>query len=274
MNRVSLWDVHVREEFWELTGKFSLVLSLLLVVVDIPSAYKSWPLLVGLLTFLMLIYVVTWWQAQRVVHVDMRINDTAVCVRVGDIFDQPGLKVIAFNEFFDTIVDNQLVAERSLNATFLRQHVADIAHLDHAIAHDAHLAVRRTRQVSRPHGNTQAYELGSICEYDGFLLTAFSRFDGEQRAFLSTKDYITCMLNFWQEVERVYAGRAVVVPLMGAGITRFIGYSTISAQELLELMLYTLKLSRVSLRPGTTMTFVVRASTRSRINFYKLRNLL
>jgi hypothetical protein len=61
---------------------------------------------------------------------------------------------------------------------------------------------------------------------------------------------------------------------MGAGITRFIGYSTISAQELLELMLYTLKLSRISLRPGTTITVVVRASTRQRINFFKLRNLL
>lgn len=274
MNRVALWDAHVRAQFWELTGKFSLVLSLLLVVIDIPSTAKSWPLLAGLLVVLIVIYLATWWQAQRLVQVDLDINGTAVCVRVGDIFDQPGLKIIAFNEFFDTIVDNQLVAERSLNATFLRQHVADIAHLDQAIAYDAHLAMRRTRQVPRPHGKTQAYELGSICVYQEFLLTAFSRVDGEQRAFLSTKDYITCMLNIWQEVDRVYAGRPIVVPLMGAGITRFIGYSTISAQELLELMLYTLKLSRISLRPGTTMTFVVRASTRNRINFYKLCELL
>ena len=56
-----------------MTGKYSLVLSLLLVVGDIPSAYKSWPLLVGLLAFLTFVDVVTWWQAQRLVQVDLTI---------------------------------------------------------------------------------------------------------------------------------------------------------------------------------------------------------
>ena len=42
-------------------------------------------------------------------------------ITVGDIFEQDSndYKVIAFNEYFDTLVDNDLISETSLNGQYL-----------------------------------------------------------------------------------------------------------------------------------------------------------
>jgi hypothetical protein len=274
MNRVPFFDAQVRESFWRLAGQFSLLLSFLFIVVELPPEWKNLWVVLGIVAGLALLYVAIWWQAQRTSQVSLTINDTQVHVKVGDIFAEPGLKVIACNEYFDTIVDNRLVTATSLNGVFLRERVPDVAVLDAAIASDAHLATRRLPSVPRPYGKAQRYELGSLMEYDGFLLLAFARYDEEQRGFLSIKDYTACMLTFWSEVELLYAGRPIVVPLMGAGITRFLGYSTITPQELLELMLVTLKLSRLTLKSDCAVTFIVHDTTRPRINFHKLTTIV
>ena len=274
MNRVPFFDAQVREAFWRLAGQFSLLLSFLFIVVELPPEWKNLWVVLGIVAGLALLYVAIWWQAQRTSQVSLTINDTLVHVKVGDIFAEPGLKVIACNEYFDTIVDNRLVTATSLNGVFLRERVPDVAVLDAAIASDAHLATRRLPSVPRPYGKAQRYELGSLMEYDGFLLLAFARYDEEQRGFLSIKDYTACMLTFWSEVELLYAGRPIVVPLMGAGITRFLGYSTITPQELLELMLVTLKLSRLTLKSDCAVTFIVHDTTRPRINFHKLTTIV
>lgn len=274
MNRVPFFDAQVREAFWRLAGQFSLLLSFLFIVVELPPEWKNLGVVLGIVAGLALLYVAIWWQAQRTSQVSLTINDTLVHVKVGDIFAEPGLKVIAWNEYFDSIVDNRLVTATSLNGVFLRERVPDVAALDAAIATDAHLATRRLPSEPRPYGKAQRYELGSLMEYDGFLLLAFARYDAEQRGFLSIKDYTACMLTFWSEVELLYAGRSIVVPLMGAGITRFLGYSTITPQELLELMLITLKLSRLTLKSDCTVTFIVHDTTRPRINFHKLPTIV
>lgn len=274
MNRVPLFDAQVRDVFWQLAGQFSLLVSFVLIVVEVPPEWKNVWMVLGVVLGLGLLYVSIWWQAQRTNQVTLRINDTAVHVKVGDIFAESGMKVIAWNEYFDSIVDNRLVTETSLNGVFLRHRVADIAALDAAIASDAHLAKRRVPSVPRPYGKAQRYELGSLMEYDGFFLLAFARYDEEQRGFLSIKDYTACMLTFWSEIELLYAGRSVVVPLMGAGITRFIGHSTMTPQELLELMIATLKLSRITLKSDCAITFVIHDTTRPRINFHRLQTLV
>jgi hypothetical protein len=52
--------------------------------------------------------------------VTIKIDGTTVTVKAGDIFNEEGLKAIAFNEYFDTVVDNSFISERSLNGIFLQ----------------------------------------------------------------------------------------------------------------------------------------------------------
>lgn len=43
----------------------------------------------------------------------------AVDVKVGDIFDQAALKIIAFNEYFDTPVDDVVISAKTLNGIYI-----------------------------------------------------------------------------------------------------------------------------------------------------------
>ena len=40
----------------------------------------------------------------------IKIGLTTVLVKSGDIFDEEGLKAVAFNEYFDTMVDDKVIA--------------------------------------------------------------------------------------------------------------------------------------------------------------------
>ena len=44
-------------------------------------------------------------------------------VKIGDIFSESDFKVIAFNEYFDTQVDNKIIAESTLNGMYIRDYI-------------------------------------------------------------------------------------------------------------------------------------------------------
>lgn len=77
-------------------------------------------------------------------------------------------------------------------------------------------------------------------------------------------------MTFWEEVDRVYAGKSVAVPLMGSGITRFKD-AQVSEQELLEILIWSFKVSRVKFRYPAKVTIVIHKSMKDKINFYNLK---
>lgn len=84
------------------------------------------------------------------------------------------------------------------------------------------------------------------------------------------RDYINCLMTFWEEVDRVYASKSVAMPLMGAGITRFKDVD-VSEQELLELLIWSFRVSRVKFRHPAKVTIVIHESMKDKINFYELK---
>lgn len=224
---------------------------------------------------LIAIYFGLWIHANRLKCTNLRINNSEVTVKVGDIFQEEGLKVIAFNEYFDTLVNEEVIASSSLNGKFIMQYIESVDALDNAISESKHLLGRKLENNPlRTQGKTQKYKLGSIYKYDDYLLTAFSKFDENNRAFLSMVDYINCLLNFWNEVDIVYANRSVVIPLLGTGITRLRDYDTMSEQEKLELLLWSFKVSRIKFTYPAKVTIVIHESLQDKINFYKLKGVI
>jgi len=69
------------------------------------------------------------------------INNSIVEVKAGDIFKEPGLKAIAFNEYFDTLVDEKIISSTTLNGKFIKQKITDIKSLDELIASDEFLPI-------------------------------------------------------------------------------------------------------------------------------------
>ena len=69
------------------------------------------------------IYIVVWLWAITLNKIDINVEGSDVTIKVGDIFKQSGLKVIAFNEYFDTQVDNRVISAKSLNGIFINDHL-------------------------------------------------------------------------------------------------------------------------------------------------------
>lgn len=269
-NNVPLFSKKVIRKYTFVVAALSALASFYFIVVEIPDNQKPLYLVSATLT-LILIYILIWAFANWARHARLDINGSVVHVKVGDIFEEVGLKTIGFNEYFDTVVDDIMISKSSLNGQYIsKTYPGGTKNLDAGIIKDDHLntSVVETNSA-RASGKKTKYELGSIYVDGEYLLTAFTHFDEDNRAYLSLKDYVSCMLNFWDEVDRVYAGRSVAVPLMGSGITRFRD-AEVQPQELLQLLLWTFKISRVKFKHPANATIVIHKTLSDRINFVDL----
>jgi hypothetical protein len=201
----------------------------------------------------------------------LRINNSTVNIIFGDIFKQRELKVIAFNEYFDTLVDDKIISHASLNGQYLDKHISDIEQLDLDIEGDARLKERITdRNFERKSGKKVKYKLGSIHLHGDYILLAFSHFDENNRARLTLQEYTDCLMNMWNEIDMIYSGKTVSVPLLGNGVTRFKDCK-VNEQELLDIILCTYRISKVKFTYPACLNIVLNTeilrSTRRKLQF-------
>jgi hypothetical protein len=125
--------------------------------------------------------------------------------------------------------------------------------------------------VERPLGGKDTrYRLGSVFKDMDFFLVAFSKFNEENEANLKLHEYANCLIHFWNEVNSLYAQQEVVVPLLGSGITRHKDFNA-TPHQLLEVMLWTFKISKVKFREPSKITILLHESNHKNINYYKLK---
>jgi len=205
--------------------------------------------------------------------IKLNINNSRLIIKTGDFFREDSLKVIGVNEYFDNIVDDKIISSSSLHGKYIIQrYKRNIDELDKRIDEDIRLQELKAEYNSdRQVGKKQKYKLGSIFIDDDYILTAFAKFDNQNRAYLHINDYINFLLNFWNEIDIVYAGRSIVIPLFGSGITRFKEYDSISEQELLELIIWSFRLSRIKFKYPAKATIIIHESISDKINFTKLK---
>ena len=216
-----------------------------------------------------------WRRANTLKEVSIKIDGTTVTVKSGDIFNEEGLKAIAFNEYFDTVVDNVLISERSLNGIFLTSKLNEtIQELDAEIERypfeDGEIL---QREVPRSAGKSVKFRLGTIFAKDDFLLTAMSKFDSSNRANLTMPEYLEFLINFWDRVNKVYAQRSVVTPIFGSGITRIRGHRNISDEDMLKIMLWTFRISEMRFKYPAKLTIVIHESKIDQVNLLDLKSL-
>ena len=204
---------------------------------------------------LVLIFSVMWYSANHRKHAVKMINNTIVRIAEGDIFEllerNPDkrigeLSVIGANDFYDTLVDDRIVARKTLHGQYIERirKAGKLKQLESTIEQDALLNKPEHCQCvpGRQAGRKVRYPLGCVVEFENYVLTAFTKFDEDNKAYLSAEEYVGFWMRFWKNIDEIYAGRTLNIPLMGAGITRFRDGKP-SKQELLEVMLWTLKIS-------------------------------
>lgn len=271
--KVSIFDKDILKQFSNICATITAILSAVLIFLDIPN---QWRIASGVVyvVFLSVIYIFLWIRANRLRQIDIKIGITTVVIKSGDIFKEDGLKAIAFNEYFDTRVDDKIIAKQSLNGQFILNHIDDVDKLNFDIESDDDLKNSIIgKGVKRKQGKTTKYKLGSsILRDDEYILTAFSRFNKNNQAELTIQEYVNFLLTFWNEINRLYAQRSVTVPVFGAGITRFKnGFEDIDINELLRIMIWTFKISKIKFAYPAKLTIIVHDDLLSQVNLYELR---
>lgn len=266
------------QRVWNIVFRFvsiiSTIFSFILTFIDSISSEVKVYMLIVLLVIFLVFYIGVLLYVSFKKEIKINVNSSTLNIMEGDIFNQDGLKVIAFNEFFDTQADNILISQNSLNGKYINKFYSNEEEvLDKKIEADIFVQENFIEEVrTRKIGKKNRYELGTIFRDGDFLLTAFSKFDGT-KAKMTMADYVSFLINFWFEVDRVYNGETVSLPLIGSGITRKIDFQEVTEQELIEIIIWTFKISRVKFTYPATINIILPGNILKKVNFNKLKGM-
>lgn len=260
-------DKNLLGQYYNILSVISVISSFLFLIYDIPDHAKI-PMGIGILLLFAVVYLFLWVRANRQKKLTLYFTHSTIDILEGDLFACEGIKVITFNEYFDTLVDDVVISFNSLNGRYIQEYVDDVKDLDVRINADPHLQDCILEKTDRSTGKQNKYSLGTVFKDGEYFLMAFSKFDANNRAYITIEDYIDCLMNFWNECDIHCVGKTVSMTMIGTGITRFRGYDNVSEQELLELIIWTCKVSRVYLKVRIVLT----KSLSEKINFYDLKS--
>ena len=229
-------------------------------------------------------FIYIWYKANALNIARLSINNTKVEVVIGDIFDpfyypnqhEGEITIIPVNDYYDYIVDDRIVSNKSLHGQYIKK-ITEIGKLDslnYKIENDPFFKKIGNPKVEalREEGRKVRYELGSLVEFENYILTAFTNFDEDNKAFLSADEYMHFWMKFWENIDVVYSGRTINIPLIGAGITRFRNGKP-TKQQLLEIMLWSLKISGFHNTYGDKkIRFIIYKPDATEIDFYSVQH--
>lgn len=270
--KIGYFDKRLLKNFLNIVLIISTVSSLFFIFFHIPDKCKLYSGIVCFITLLG-IYSYLWYKANNMNSVSLNINETVIDIEIGDIFNETGIKVIPFNEYFDTIIDDVIISKNSLNGIFINKIINEkrinLEELNKKIENelsDKKISINHNRKK----GKKIKYKLGTIFEYDDYFLTAITKFDNDNRAKISQKEFLEFLLEFWENIDIKYNNRKIIVPLLGSGITRF--ERNIKPQELLSQIIWIFKLSQINLKSG--LKIIIHENMKEQINLYEIKEIL
>lgn len=285
-SKVKFYNKQLWNEYLSVMGVVSSIFTLISFFATAKDLNINITFLVVIFLLLVIgIFLTMWWYANHIRHVNLKINNTRAQIAEGDIWelfekkleDKKGqISVIGVNDYYDTIVDNRIISDKSLHGQYMNKIIeaGKLDALNKVIENDETLNKDGNREdvPNRKVGKKIRYNIGSVVEFESYILTTFTRFDENNKAYLSANEYTAFWMHFWENIDEIYAGRTINVPLMGAGITRFRNGKP-SKQELLEVMLWTLKISGFhNTYADKKINFVIYPPDAEEIDFYHIQH--
>lgn len=177
----------------------------------------------------------------------LKIHNTNVTIKFGDIFKQPGCKIITVNNYFDSEVNGDIVCEDSIHGQFINTILGGHREIfDRAI--EENLKEVYCEQVEeKVAGKKLKYELGTTTylEYGGdrYLLTALGDTNPSTlKAKIDIGTLFNSLNKMWEATDIYCNGKAVSVALIGCGR----GNINIKPQNVLELLLISIECSSMA----------------------------
>lgn len=186
------------------------------------------------LTFLILavIFIIcasfAWNQTELKENISIKISpNLRVNVFKGDLFKQKNIVVIPVNEYFDTHVDDVIIAHRTIHGKFIDEHFRNnedelYRQIDAQISHIAERLVVNnrlhagSRNIKYPIGTCADVVVGDTI----FVLFALTHFDDEDKAYLPKEEFGNAIINLMNHLATISNNRPVYLPLFGTGLSR------------------------------------------------------
>lgn len=268
--RINFFNRKLIDQYLKIVSIILTVESFVLIFVELSCLAKILTPIISVLVYL-IIYLVMYEFACRQDEREIKIGNTKIHLKFGDLFNESGNKVISCNEYFDSIVDEKLISSKTLHGKVMLEYINDISDFDMQLDNDINCKNKIIeRDCKRYSGKMNKYELGTCFKYKDFIFVAFTKFDEQNRAYLNLPDYMYCLSNFWNELNRIYNAENIIIPLLGSGITRLPDSSAITKQEQLEMLVNSLKYSNLSFSHDITITIVLPENLKNEISIFKI----
>ena len=155
--------------------------------------------------------------------------DTKIFIEFGDLFAQEGWKAVGVNDFFDSIVDEDLVSSQSLHGHIINRYWAG-SRDDWQKQVNASLQNEQPIKENRSKGNDRRYQIGTtgIAKKDEnkFLFVALGKTDSTNNVTTaSAETLISAVRGMLSKARTVCSYEPLSIPLMGSGLAR-IGIKT------------------------------------------------
>lgn len=265
-----LFHKWVIEKFSKIAAAMTTVFSILIIYIPLQCQGMAFWVLLGVL-FLSYLGVVICANLKK--RVTIKIRNTKIIIKSGDLFKESGYKVIPVNEYFDVDIKNGIIDGNSLHGQYIEKYAKCspkelYKNIIGSLGNKNLSIIDQQKEL----GGKNKYKLGTIYkDKHGFLLLAYSTFDNNNRAWLHNDDIVQCYTNMWNEIDIVRGSNSIAFPVLGAGgIVRF--DKDYTPQQLIELLLWSFRVSGIQLSRGATLTIVVHDSIARKIDFLKLKN--
>ncbi|MEM6676286.1 MAG: macro domain-containing protein [Pseudomonadota bacterium] len=150
--------------------------------------------------------------------------DTKIRVKVGDLFEEKGWKAIGVNDFFDHVVDEDLVSSRSLHGQVILRYWRENPDdwLDQVKDSLSHI---EPAQENRRKGNKNRYPIGATAcaraSDQKFLLVALSHTNPQDNVTTANLETFICAVGGLLVRARAACSlEPLIIPLMGTGLAR------------------------------------------------------
>ncbi|MFI3886908.1 macro domain-containing protein [Streptococcus parauberis] len=202
-------------------------------------------------------------------------NNHSLIVMFGDIFRLPKNDsinvIIPVNRCFDTIVDDELISNNTLHGIFLKKLFCESNFNQETLNSHIQNNLKKSdfdyevlEEKDKKKGNLKRYQLGTVVEIKSsnvnYFLVGLSKFDYNLHAMVNEKEYLFCMSEILEYIEKHSQGYKTYIPLIGAG------HSAIYQDEqmLLEFMLKLIQLNKRKV--NCDITIVLSEKSKSRIS--------
>lgn len=246
------------------------VLSAIVTILSVRANDEKWSCLLHYAPYICLVIAIVWGIykifPRKCISITFHKNeDRTIKVKEGDIWSvKNGIVVIPVNNFFDTQVDDIIIAKRSLHGQFIEQYRKRYPkkNLDNEI----NASIKRdgisfsgtyqNRNNLHDHNHEHCYPLGTVVRLiEGkiqYYLVVATEFDKNNHVISEPEKFSMMLLTMIKKINEWNSGVRVYLPIIGAGQTGL----PLTKQEILTEILSCFNLAKKYVAFGGTTILV------------------